>query len=66
MTSFQVKDLLISFGELRAFNLVKDTISSLSKGYAFFEYKDPGQTELVMLLLLLILLLLLLFRLSLV
>eukprot|EP00800_Vazella_pourtalesii_P010276 TRINITY_DN254_c0_g1_i2.p1 TRINITY_DN254_c0_g1~~TRINITY_DN254_c0_g1_i2.p1 ORF type:complete len:353 (+),score=81.53 TRINITY_DN254_c0_g1_i2:555-1613(+) len=46
LTDDQVKDLLISFGELRAFNLVKDTISSLSKGYAFFEYKDPGQTEL--------------------
>ncbi|KAI6658528.1 Splicing factor U2AF 50 kDa subunit-like [Oopsacas minuta] len=46
LTDDQVKDLLISFGDLRAFNLVKDTASGLSKGYAFFEYKDSVQTEL--------------------
>ena len=45
--NYQVKDLLISFGDLKAFNLVKDTASGLSKGYAFFEYKECVQTELV-------------------
>ncbi|XP_028310061.1 splicing factor U2AF 65 kDa subunit-like isoform X4 [Gouania willdenowi] len=31
----QVKELLMSFGPLKAFNLVKDSATSLSKGYAF-------------------------------
>ena len=41
----QVKELLTSFGQLRAFNLVKDVTSGLSKGYAFAEYLDPSVTE---------------------
>uniref|UniRef100_A0A1I8IIN5 Splicing factor U2AF subunit n=1 Tax=Macrostomum lignano TaxID=282301 RepID=A0A1I8IIN5_9PLAT len=41
----QVKELLLSFGPLRAFNLVKDTASGLSKGYAFAEYLDPSITD---------------------
>ncbi|KAI5105962.1 U2 small nuclear RNA auxiliary factor 2b, partial [Silurus meridionalis] len=36
----QVKELLTSFGPLKAFNLVKDTATALSKGYAFCEYVD--------------------------
>jgi len=41
----QVKELLTSFGPLKAFNLVKDVTSSLSKGYAFAEYADPTITD---------------------
>ncbi|XP_055732141.1 splicing factor U2AF 65 kDa subunit-like isoform X2 [Salvelinus fontinalis] len=36
----QVKELLVSFGPLKAFNLVKDSTTGLSKGYAFCEYVD--------------------------
>ncbi|XP_057310882.1 splicing factor U2AF 65 kDa subunit-like [Hydractinia symbiolongicarpus] len=41
----QVKELLSTFGELRAFNLVKDSATGLSKGYAFCEYVDIGITD---------------------
>jgi len=41
----QVKELLSTFGELRAFNLVKDSATGLSKGYAFCEYVDTGITD---------------------
>ena len=41
----QVKELLTSFGQLRAFNLVKDSATGLSKGYAFCEYGDYGITD---------------------
>ena len=41
----QVKELLTSFGQLRAFNLVKDVTSGLSKGYAFAEYLDTTVTD---------------------
>ncbi|CAG0881031.1 unnamed protein product [Cyprideis torosa] len=41
----QVKELLLSFGQLRAFNLVKDSATGLSKGYAFCEYLDVGITD---------------------
>ncbi|XP_075158398.1 splicing factor U2AF 50 kDa subunit-like [Haematobia irritans] len=41
----QVKELLLSFGQLRAFNLVKDTGTGLSKGYAFTEYVDHTITD---------------------
>ncbi|XP_062133926.1 splicing factor U2AF 50 kDa subunit [Drosophila sulfurigaster albostrigata] len=40
----QVKELLITFGQLRAFNLVKDSTGQ-SKGFAFCEYLDPTITE---------------------
>lgn len=42
---FQVKELLTSFGPLKAFNLVKDSATSLSKGYAFCEYVDISATD---------------------
>ncbi|GIY23072.1 splicing factor U2AF 50 kDa subunit [Caerostris darwini] len=41
----QVKDLLLSFGQLKAFNLVKDAATGLSKGYAFCEYVDTISTD---------------------
>uniref|UniRef100_A0A0A1WHX2 Splicing factor U2AF 50 kDa subunit n=1 Tax=Zeugodacus cucurbitae TaxID=28588 RepID=A0A0A1WHX2_ZEUCU len=41
----QVKELLLSFGQLRAFNLVKDAATGLSKGYAFSEYVDHSITD---------------------
>ena len=44
-TVFQVKELLTSFGPLKAFNLVKDGATSLSKGYAFCEYVDVSATD---------------------
>ncbi|KAH8298520.1 hypothetical protein KR044_009481 [Drosophila immigrans] len=41
----QVKELLVTFGQLRGFNLVKDPTTGLSKGFAFCEYLDPTITE---------------------
>ena len=38
----QIRELLTSFGPLKAFNLVKDSATGLSKGYAFCEYVDPN------------------------
>lgn len=45
LTSEQVKELLSSFGQLKAFNLVVDSNTGLSKGYAFAEYLDPSLTD---------------------
>jgi len=45
LTEDQVKELLTSFGALKAFNLVKDVASGLSKGYAFAEYADGSLTD---------------------
>ncbi|KAJ2660625.1 hypothetical protein IWW48_002834 [Coemansia sp. RSA 1200] len=42
----QVIELLRAFGELRAFNLVKDSATRLSRGFAFCEYEDPAVTDL--------------------
>ena len=42
-----MKELLASFGELKAFNLVKDSATGLSKGYAFCEYVDLTITDVV-------------------
>lgn len=41
----QVKELLTSFGPLKAFNLVKDSATGLSKGYAFCEYVDTNLND---------------------
>lgn len=35
----------MSFGQLKAFNLVKDSATGLSKGYAFCEYADNSITD---------------------
>ena len=43
----KVKELLSSFGELRAFNLVKDSGTTFSKGYCFFEYVNHELTDIV-------------------
>jgi splicing factor U2AF subunit len=42
LTEDQIKEILSSYGPLNAFNLVKDPTTGLSKGYAFFQYKDPS------------------------
>lgn len=44
LNEVQVKELLTAFGPLKAFNLVKDSATSNSKGYAFFEYLDASVT----------------------
>ncbi|KAG6909037.1 hypothetical protein DXG01_002311 [Tephrocybe rancida] len=41
----QVMELLKSFGELKAFNLVRENGNGPSKGYAFFEYADVNVTD---------------------
>lgn len=41
----QVIELLKSFGELKAFNLIKDAATNESKGFAFCEYVDPEVTD---------------------
>lgn len=46
LTDDQVIELLQAFGELRAFNLVKDTGTGASKGFAFCEYVDTALTDL--------------------
>lgn len=41
----QVKELLQAFGPLRGFNLVKDSTTGVSKGFAFCEYADTNITD---------------------
>ncbi|KAK1337910.1 hypothetical protein QTO34_001011 [Cnephaeus nilssonii] len=41
----QVRELLAAFGPLKAFHLVRDGASGLSKGYAFCEFLDPSVTD---------------------
>ncbi|KAF7932078.1 uncharacterized protein EAE97_009099 [Botrytis byssoidea] len=41
----QVTELLVSFGELKAFVLVKDSNTDESRGIAFCEYVDPAATD---------------------
>ncbi|KAJ7224380.1 hypothetical protein GGX14DRAFT_531901 [Mycena pura] len=41
----QVIELLKSFGELKAFNLVRENGTGASKGFAFFEYVDNSVTD---------------------
>ncbi|KAF9166058.1 U2 small nuclear RNA auxiliary factor 2 [Actinomortierella ambigua] len=41
----QVIELLQAFGELKAFNLVKENNVGASKGFAFCEYLDPNITD---------------------
>lgn len=43
----QVKELLLPFGPLKAFNLVMDKNTGNSKGYAFCEYNDINLTDYV-------------------
>lgn len=46
-TEDQVKEMLMPFGPLKAFNLVMDRATGNSKGYAFCEYSDIGVTDMV-------------------
>ncbi|KAH8093800.1 hypothetical protein BXZ70DRAFT_1001602 [Cristinia sonorae] len=41
----QVMELLKSFGDLKAFNLVRENGNGPSKGFAFFEYVDASVTD---------------------
>jgi splicing factor U2AF 65 kDa subunit len=45
LTEEQITELLSSFGDLRAFTLVKDNGTGESRGIAFCEYKDPSSTN---------------------
>jgi len=47
LTDENVIDILKSFGPLKAFNLVKDKATGISRGYAFCEYMDPNVTDTV-------------------
>jgi len=40
-----VKELVGTYGQLKAFHLVKERDSTTSKGYCFFEYADPNVTD---------------------
>jgi len=41
----QVRELVAAFGALKSFNLVKDSATGNSKGFAFFEYDDGDVTD---------------------
>ena len=45
LTEEQVKELLSTYGQLRAFFLAKDQSTGLSKGYCFFQYEDASVTD---------------------
>jgi len=40
-----ITDLIQLFGPLKTFNLVRDSLTSQSKGFAFCEYQDPNVTD---------------------
>ncbi|KAK3330802.1 hypothetical protein B0H66DRAFT_572754 [Apodospora peruviana] len=44
LTEDQVMELLVSFGKLKAFVMVKDNSTGESRGIAFLEYADPSVT----------------------
>ncbi|SPN97026.1 related to pre-mRNA splicing factor U2AF large chain [Cephalotrichum gorgonifer] len=45
LTDEQATELLVSFGELKAFTLVRDRDTQESRGIAFCEYVDPTVTD---------------------
>ncbi|KAL2119017.1 hypothetical protein VTJ04DRAFT_5977 [Mycothermus thermophilus] len=45
LTDDQVMELLVSFGKLKSFVLVKDNGTQESRGIAFLEYADPAVTS---------------------
>lgn len=45
MNEDQVKVILLRYGQLRSFHLVKDKNERNSKGYAFCEYADNDATD---------------------
>ncbi|OLY83891.1 Splicing factor U2AF 50 kDa subunit [Smittium mucronatum] len=47
LTDDQVIELLLTFGQLKAFILIKDNMTGMSKGFAFCEYVDSSVTDIV-------------------
>ncbi|GBG62095.1 hypothetical protein CBR_g28571 [Chara braunii] len=47
LTETQIKELLSTFGPLRAFDLVRDRDTGNSKGYGFCVYQDPAVVDVV-------------------
>jgi len=45
LTDDEVKEFVTTFGPLKSFNLVKDSATGASKGYAFFAYVDGAVSE---------------------
>jgi splicing factor U2AF subunit len=45
VTEEQVRELLEAYGKLRAFHLVREKDTLVSKGYCFFEYNDISVTD---------------------
>lgn len=45
MNETQVKELLSQFGQIKAFNLVKDQVTGVSKGYAFCDFQNEKVTD---------------------
>ena len=45
LTEDQIIELLTKCGELSAFDLIRDYQTGVSKGYAFFLYKDPAESN---------------------
>jgi len=45
LTDHDVKKLLSMFGQLKSFNLVRDQLTGLSKGFGFCEYSDSEVTD---------------------
>ncbi|OMJ12271.1 Splicing factor U2AF 50 kDa subunit, partial [Smittium culicis] len=45
LTDDQVIELLLTFGQLKSFILVKDNMTGTSKGFAFCEYSDTNVTD---------------------
>ena len=45
LQEMEVKEFVSAYGALKAFHLVKDSATGVSKGYAFFSYVDPSVTD---------------------
>jgi len=45
LSSLQIQELLQTYGPLKAFYLFSDTVTAVSKGYAFANYRDPSVTQ---------------------
>ncbi|ETO34606.1 hypothetical protein RFI_02482 [Reticulomyxa filosa] len=45
LTEDQIRELLQTYGPLKALFLAKDPLTGFSKGYCFFQYEDPSVTD---------------------
>mmetsp|Transcript_4549 Transcript_4549/g.6801 ORF Transcript_4549/g.6801 Transcript_4549/m.6801 type:complete len:279 (-) Transcript_4549:3-839(-) len=45
LNDLEVKEFLSAYGELKAFHMVKDIGTGMTKGYAFFTYVNPDVTD---------------------